>query len=264
MTLELIVGVSLAMIVVGMAMGLFGGGGGVMATPLFIYLFGFAEATAFGHTLAILAFVSVLITGVNVIAGRFVKGDVAHLFRVILAGIPAAILGSYLASLSPDWLLRLGFIVIVGLIASQLLMTSRRQAIGGTVPESWGPWAAVGALAGFFSGYLGISGGVILVPGFILLLRLPAKTAIPLSVAAAAVHTSAAFGVYSVSHSMDWSLLALCFGTVAVGAAFGLLIQKKMAQTALRRGFGFLMLGLVLSMLVETLVEWLQPSKEST
>ncbi|MDK1010979.1 MAG: sulfite exporter TauE/SafE family protein [Actinomycetota bacterium] len=82
------------------------------------------------------------------------------------------------------------------------------------------PWlkaAFVGAIAGFFSGLLGIGGGVIVVPGLVLLIGLNHYSAAATSMATIVASSAAALYAFSGSGDVRWSTAAI----VIIGAALG-------------------------------------------
>jgi len=86
------------------------------------------------------------------------------------------------------------------------------------------PWykaALVGAVAGFISGLLGIGGGVIVVPGLVLLVGLNQYSAAATSVATIVGSSAAALYTFSGSGSVNWSTAAIVFAGAAVGAWAG-------------------------------------------
>lgn len=85
----------------------------------------------------------------------------------------------------------------------------------------WPKALAVGIVAGFASGLLGIGGGVIVVPGLILLLGLDQYNAAGTSVATIVVSASAALIAFGTNGSVDWATAAIIFIGSATGAWLG-------------------------------------------
>jgi len=86
------------------------------------------------------------------------------------------------------------------------------------------PWikaALIGTAAGFLSGLLGLGGGVIVVPGLVLLLGLNQYSAAATSVATIVVSTAAALVAFSGGASVDWATAAIVFVGSATGAWAG-------------------------------------------
>ena len=108
--------------------------------------------------------------------------------------------------------------------------------------------AALGLLAGVLSGLLGVGGGLIMVPGMVLALRLRQHVAHATSLAAivpTAVAGALAFGKAS---SVDWKVgLLLAAGSIP-GARAGALVMRRIPDAQLRTVFGVfvIVVGIVL------------------
>lgn len=95
------------------------------------------------------------------------------------------------------------------------------------------PWlkaALVGAVAGFLSGLLGIGGGVIVVPGLVLLVGLNQYSAAATSVATIVGSSAAALYAFSGNGSVDWSTAAIVFAGAAIGAWAGARWMDKVPE----------------------------------
>ena len=105
----------------------------------------------------------------------------------------------------------------------------------------------IGFLAGISSGFFGIGGGIIIIPGLIYLMGMQQKQAQGTSLIALLLPTGAlAFWNYWKSGKLDNNSLAVG-GCIALGVFFGGWISSKFAlgldETLLRRIFaGFLVL----------------------
>ncbi len=102
--------------------------------------------------------------------------------------------------------------------------------------------AAVGLLAGFLSGLFGVGGGILLVPGLVLVLRMAQRRAIGTSLTAIIPIASAAVVVYAVNGSVDLAAAALLVLGSAAGAVLGTRLLGRLRARALRLGFAGLML----------------------
>ena len=80
---------------------------------------------------------------------------------------------------------------------------------------------ALGVLAGFLSGLFGVGGGVLIVPGLVLLLSLDQRLAHGTSLAAIVPIAFAGVAGYAVSDSVDWPVAACLVVGSSVGAVLG-------------------------------------------
>lgn len=228
-----IAGIGLA---VGFLSGLFGKGGSAMATPLL-------------HALGVPAFVAVAAplpaTIPSTIAGgaRYWR---AHLIdREALAwsvalGVPATVVGA----VATKWvggpiLVRATDVLVAGLGIRLLL----RPGDGREVVQRPAGYRirlfAVSLVVGGVSGLLANSGGFLLAPLYLSVLRLPIKSSIATSFAAATVLAVPGTVVHAALGHIDWAVVVV-FGVAAVPMAHvGARVGLRMNGLRLERLYGF-------------------------
>ena len=103
--------------------------------------------------------------------------------------------------------------------------------------------AAVGAGSGFVAGLLGVGGGVVMMPVFTSLLRIPIKEAVASSLVAVALFSLPALVTHAVLDNIHWgfALLLLC-GSVP-GAQIGSRLTLGASDHAVRVWFGVFLLA---------------------
>lgn len=106
---------------------------------------------------------------------------------------------------------------------------------------SWLKAAAVGIVAGFLSGLLGIGGGVIVVPGLVLLVGLDQYSAAATSVATIVLSASAALVVLGTGDSVGWTTALIVFAGAAAGSWAGAKYMDKIPEYVLTGVFAFVM-----------------------
>lgn len=116
----------------------------------------------------------------------------------------------------------------------------------GTRMESrWFFAVLIGIVAGFLSGLLGIGGGVVIVPAFVLLLKLNQYRAAATSVATIAVTAAAALVTFVVTatgdEQIDWSAATVVFAGSAVGVVIGARYLERIPEYVLAGVFSLLM-----------------------
>jgi len=107
--------------------------------------------------------------------------------------------------------------------------------------------AAIGAAAGMLAGLLGVGGGVLLVPAYTGLLRMPAKRAVATSLVAVAIFSVPAMITHTLLGHINWAYaLPLVVGVVP-GAQVGAKVTIHGSETRLRflMGLFFTVLALV-------------------
>lgn len=102
----------------------------------------------------------------------------------------------------------------------------------------------VGVAAGFVAGLLGVGGGIILVPAFTLVLRLPVKETIATSLVAVALMSVASLVGHALAGHINWDLaVALTVGVVP-GARLGSRITVAASERTMRLACGMIMLAI--------------------
>jgi uncharacterized protein len=110
-------------------------------------------------------------------------------------------------------------------------------------PElSIGLLAAVGAGAGALAGLLGVGGGIVMMPAFTGLLKLPIRLAVGSSLVAVAIFSVPALVTHTLLGNIDWHYaLPLVVGVVP-GAQIGARVTLGTSDVVIRRMFGAFLL----------------------
>jgi uncharacterized membrane protein YfcA len=120
--------------------------------------------------------------------------------------------------------------------------------------------AVVGAAAGGLSGLFGVGGGILIVPGLVLLLGMPQRRAHGTSLAAIVPIALAGAGGYGVSGSVDWPAAgSLTVGGV-LGAVAGTHVLARIPERGLRVIFAVFMLAAAAALPLEVTAERAPPS----
>ncbi len=101
----------------------------------------------------------------------------------------------------------------------------------------------IGVLAGIFSGFMGVGGGVVMIPLMILLLGYDQHEAQGTSLAVLAVPVTfiAAYTYHKAGHVIDWKyalIMAVCF---VVGGWLGSKLAVRLDQALLKKIFAFVL-----------------------
>lgn len=114
-----------------------------------------------------------------------------------------------------------------------------------------GPSATVGVLAGALSGLFGVGGGILIVPGLVMLMRMPQRLAHGTSLAAIVPIAVSGVVGYAVADSVDWPVAALIALGAVGGAILGTRVLHIAGQATLSRAFGAFLLLMAARMLIE-------------
>jgi uncharacterized membrane protein YfcA len=218
---------------VGLVLGLIGGGGSILAVPLLIYVVGVPSTHVAIGTSAIAVAASAAVN----LAGHARAGTVRWPCAIVfaLSGIAGAAGGAQLGKLVDGGRL-LGLFGAL-MIVIGLLMLRPRKSEGDTnvrltrtsmprlLPLLIGGGLLVGALSGFF----GIGGGFLIVPGLIGATAMPLLDAIGSSLVSVTAFGSTTAASYAFSGLVDWRIAALFIVGGAAGGALGIALAKRLA-----------------------------------
>lgn len=225
----------------------FGVGGAVISTPA-IRALGVSAAFAVGTTLP--SILPSAATGTwRYTRERIVRWDVVAWAGP--AGIAAAVLGSYLSKEVPGegHVLMLVTAVLLAFSSWRMARVPRPAPTAETdaaaAPEHPAPplarrrdrpsiVAAVGAASGLLSGLLGVGGGVVMVPGFTELARIPLKTSIATSLVCVGLFAVPSTIAHAAIGDIDWRTAILLSVGVVPGARLGSFLAMRATDARLR------------------------------
>jgi uncharacterized membrane protein YfcA len=235
--------------IVGFTLGLIGGGGSILATPLLLYVVGLQPHMAIG-TGALAVSANAFVN----FAGHARRGNVRWRTAIIFAiiGAIAAVAGSIVGkSFNGGRLLFLfaGLMIVIGVL---MLRRGSRPARENAV-EVERPALVVGSAAGvgLLSGFFGIGGGFLIVPGLLFSTGMPMILAVGSSLLAVGTFGLTTATSYAFSGLVDWVVAAEYIIGGLVGGIIGLRLALRLAgrKAALNRIFAGLVFVVALYML---------------
>jgi uncharacterized protein len=218
---------------VGFTLGLVGGGGSILAVPLMVYVVGIHDPHVAIGTSALAVSVN---AGINLISharNGNVKWKCAGFFAV--AGIVGAYFGSSLGK-SFDGQKLLALFAGLMLVVALLMLRSRASEgdVGVVLDRSNAPKLLLaGGSTGLLSGFFGIGGGFLIVPGLIASTRMPILYAVGSSLLAVAAFGMTTALNYAQSGLVNWGLAAMFISGGAVG---GLVGRRLATRLSIRKG----------------------------
>ncbi len=100
---------------------------------------------------------------------------------------------------------------------------------------------AIGIISGAVAALCGVGGGVVMVPAFVLLLKLPHKTAVATSLAII-IPTALMATTQNAKHGfVEWKVAAITAVSASIFAYFGAGWMKTLSSETLTRIFGFVL-----------------------
>ena len=182
-------------IALGLALGLFGGGGGILAIPLLVAAG--LPADEAGTT-------SLIVVGIGAIGGLIPHaraGRVAWAHGAIFGalGIVGALAGSTLALVTNDAAQLWGFSVVLVVAGALMMRRARRDPSSASRPEpdrhrrSWALIVVTAAAVGLFTGFFGVGGGFLVVPALALVMGMSMHRATATALLVIVINSAAGF-----------------------------------------------------------------------
>lgn len=256
---------------VGIVLGLLGGGGSILALPIFLIVFRVPTKPAIAMSLAVVgmsAFVGFLSHyrqgnvhlrvalpfGGFAMVGAFLTARVA---KHVPASLQLALFGGF-ALTAALLMLRDSFLDLAAAraraaAAASLLAESAPSPAGATTAPSatpgdvphFGMALAVQALAvGALTALIGAGGGFVIVPALVLLARVPIRAAVGSSLLIITMNSMSGFAGYIGQVPIMWGLVASFTAVAAVGALLGTRLSRHVPQVQIKQGFAVMILVL--------------------
>jgi len=240
-----ILAVGLALLI-GLSLGLLGGGGSILTTPVLVYALGVDAKDAIAESLLIVGVTSLVAMLAHARAGN-VRWPTALQFGG--AGMVGAWTGGMLAGyLSPRVQLTMFGTMMV--VASVAMFRGRRGGDAGEgEPAPVSRILLAGVVIGLLLGAVGAGGGFAIVPALVLLARMPMRVAVGTSLAIIAMQSFAGFAGHAAHAHVDVARVAVMSTAAVVGSLVGGRLTNAFPPVALRQGFAsfvLLMAGFVL------------------
>ncbi|MBM3609041.1 MAG: sulfite exporter TauE/SafE family protein [Alphaproteobacteria bacterium] len=228
---------------VGLVLGLIGGGGSIIALPLLVYVVGMPSVhLAIGTSALAVALNAGASLAAHNRAGT-VRWPCALVFAV--AGILGAWFGAQAGkAVDGQKLLALFGLLMIGVGLNMLRSGTAGEEdferLSRSNISTMGPWlAGTGFAVGLLSGFFGIGGGFLVVPGLMLASGMPLPNAIGTSLVAVTAFGLTTAGSYATAGLVDWRIAGFAIGGGVAGAVLGTRASVRLAgsRKALARIF---------------------------
>ena len=208
-------------VLVGFSLGLVGGGGSVLAVPLLVYFVGVANPHIAIGTSAVAVAANALANLRNHAHAGTVKWRCALVFAGF--GVAGAFGGSTVGKLMDGQKLLALFGALM-LVIGALMFRNRGGASHPAVRldhDNFPRLAVAGLTAGALSGFFGIGGGFLIVPGLMFASNMPIINAIGSSLVSVTAFGLTTATNYALSGLVDWTIAAALFGGGLIGSVIG-------------------------------------------
>ena len=235
---------------VGIVLGLLGGGGSILAVPIFLYVFQVPPKPAIAMSLAV--------GGMSAFFGFLLhwrQGSVN-----LRIGLPFGLLAMVSAFLTarvsdrvPEVVQLSLFTIFAFTAAFVMLYDSLKSGKRGDPapgasaqpPPRFTPVLGLEAMVvGALTALIGAGGGFVIVPALVYLARVPVKHAVGSSLLIITLNALSGFAGYIGQEAIDWVLVGLFTSVAAVGAVLGARLNRYVPQVRIKQAFALLILTL--------------------
>lgn len=243
-------------LLVGIVLGLLGGGGSILALPIFLYVFEVPTKPAVAMSLAVV--------GISAAVGfltHWRQGTVNLRIALPFGGL--AMVGAFVAARLARFVpphVQLGMFAVFALSAAALMLRDslRTQPAAGSapsVPPRFTPLLGAQALGvGVLTSLIGAGGGFVIVPALVLLAKVPVKAAVGSSLLIITMNALSGFVGYIGQVAINWPLVGSFTSVAAVGAIAGTRLVPYVPQQRIKQGFAAMILVLGAFVVLRTLL----------
>ncbi|OWQ90612.1 sulfite exporter TauE/SafE family protein [Sphingopyxis witflariensis] len=215
--------------IVGFTLGLVGGGGSILAVPLMVYLVGVASPHVAIGTSAL----AVAANAASGLAQHARAGTVKWRCGFLYAGsgIFGALAGSTLGKAIDGEKLLFLFALLMLVVGTLMLRGRNNPGIEGAACNRHNAPTVLGygLGTGGFSGFFGIGGGFLIVPGLIASTRMPILNAVGTSLVAVTAFGLTTALSYAVSGLVDWMLAGIFIAGGLGGGVIGTQFARRLS-----------------------------------
>lgn len=243
-------------LLVGVVLGLLGGGGSLLAVPIFLYVFHVPPKPAIA--------MSLVVVGMSALVGfltHWRQGTVSVRVAVLFGALAmtGAFAGARLARHVPAPV-QLSLFTAFALSAAVMML---RDSLRAPAPARAQPFEhaprfspLLGVLAvavGGLTALIGAGGGFLIVPALVLIGDVPVKAAVGSSLLIIAMNATSGVGGYLGQVAFDWRLVGWFTGIAAVGAIAGTRLMHRLPAARIKQGFAIMILVLGTYLVIRSL-----------
>lgn len=214
---------------VGLILAVIGGGGSILATPLLLYVVGVANPHVAIGTSALAVSASAIANLVQHARAGTVHWPIALVFAG--AGVFGAAVGAQLGKATdPKLLMPLFALVMVAVGVNLLITKPSAQPTGVALTAANAPkLVGAGAVVGVASGFFGIGGGFLIVPGLMAATGMAIASAVSSSLVSVGAFGATAATSYGLAGLIDWRVAAFFIAGGVGGGIAGMAVGRRIA-----------------------------------
>jgi len=237
----------------GIVIGLFGGGGSILAVPIFVYLFKLNPVIATSYSMFVVGSSAAIGTLIN-IKKKLIEYKTAVVFtlpalvsvfltrRFLIPNIPDTLLSFESFDITKEMGLMLFFSSIIILSSILMIRNSLGVATKTTTKKNYGLLIFIGLGVGVLTGLLGAGGGFIIVPALVMFARLTIKQAVGTSLIIITFNSLIGFSSDLSILEIEWDFLMLFTALSISGIFVGTYISNYVRESTLKTNFARFMI----------------------
>jgi hypothetical protein len=214
---------------VGFALGLIGGGGSILAVPLLLYVVGVRDPHVAIGTSALAVALNAFANLAQHARVGTVKWPCALTFAA--SGVAGALAGSTIGRMVEGQRLLILFAVVMVAVGVSMLRGRTGEGDPGVrMTLRMAPRIVFTGLgAGLLSGFFGIGGGFLIVPGLVFASGMPMLNAVGSSLVSVGAFGITTAANYALAGLVDWRVALFFIAGGVVGGAFGMRLAVRLA-----------------------------------
>lgn len=242
---------------VGAILAVIGGGGSILATPLLLYVVGVAQPHIAIGTSALAVSVSAFANFITHARQGHVRWRCALTFAG--GGVLGALIGATIGKMTDARVLLPLFALVMALVGVMMLRPRTApenfdaQVTAANTPQI----VATGGGVGLVSGFFGIGGGFLVVPGLIVCTGMGMVHAVGSSLFAVGVFGATTAVSYAADGLIDWRIAGLFIGGGVLGGIGGVQVCKRLSKERglLQRTFAIVVFAMAAYVLWRSLAD---------
>ena len=250
----------------GIVIGLFGGGGSILAVPIFVYLFKLNPVIATSYSMFVVGFSSAIGTLIN-IKKKLIAYKTAVIFtlpalvsvymtrRFLIPNIPEILYSFENFDITKKMVLMLFFSFVIILSSIFMMRKPKPENITKlTTKLNYGLLISNGVGVGVLTGLVGAGGGFIIVPALVVFARITIKQAVATSLIIITFNSLIGFSSDLFLLNMQWDFLIL-FTAISVSGIFvGTYISSHVRESTLKANFARFMIVMAVVIIFKELM----------
>jgi uncharacterized membrane protein YfcA len=236
---------------IGLALGLVGGGGSMLALPVLVYVLDEPVKAATTESLLIVG-ATALLGGLSYARAGHVRIRLALAFGA--AGAGGAVAGTALNRAVSGRSILIAFALLLLLAAVAMLRgdgASRRAEVAARGRALWTRVLPAGIGTGVLTGFFGVGGGFVILPALTLLLALPLPVAVGTSLLIIAITSGSALLAHLSGGQIDWIVAGAFAASASLAAVSGSRLRRRLSSRRLTQLFAALVACVAVLLIAE-------------